>query len=891
MTKSYLLPLVISLLSTILMADGIQPIGAGTESDPYQVEILDNLLWITTNPDSWDSHFIQTNDIDAITTQNWYDGDGYNPIGVLNLTSWNVDSIVTSGVPFTGSYDGQGFSISNIICNSNPQGDIIALFSYTEDATIKDVHINSLTNQTHKQTAGIVGHAIDSTIEDCSFSGSMTKTDNNNIGCAGIVWFAQNSLISRCTNDGETNSRSWYGISYYIDNTDIEYCSVNLNIDTLMSCYGFVDHCLNLSTISFCESTVNSSIRLWYYAGFVNLLNHSRIEDCVINSGAIDCAEGAGIALTMTNHSRVIDCTNNGNLYGDRRLAGIASRCFLNSVISNCINNGDLLPSQYSWLVTRASGIAISVSDSRIDYCTNNGNLNSYEGAGIVNGITSYGIIENCVNNGEIVGSTVGGIVNNCNVSNIRYCVNNGNIISYISGGGVCQTASGSSHIEECVNYGNLSHSNNGDWTIEALGGIISVIENGVSITKCINYGDIASLLKGGALIGSLNGYDINISNSYYGRTQSEVVASELCLIGRTEDYLFSEWEENGYCLNPSDYFQLSDGDSFVLSCPDDIRKLSVFSEEGYSFSISEDIDLSTLPDTFLPYFQGKIEGNGRKISSLNIADNRYNNIGFIGILNQAEITKLGVTDFFYQGNKYAGGFTSVSSNSMIENCYAKGTIDSTLDVGGFVYTNASSVSKCYSACTLPILENTSGFCHLNDGTITNSFWDMEVSGIDHSDGGEGKTNLEMRQYNTYFLSGWDFTNETVNGEENIWFIHPQVNDGYPHHIVQEVVSNNEQVLETTNRATQLIGNYPNPFNPETTIEFNSDKNQQIEITVYNIKGQKVKTVTDQTFGEGKHKVVWTGIDDSGLPVSSGYYLCRLKNRDSTDLKKLLLMQ
>jgi len=63
--------LVILLSFTGLFADGVQPAGSGTVADPYQVEILDNLLWITTTYTSWDKHYVQTADIDASDTQNW----------------------------------------------------------------------------------------------------------------------------------------------------------------------------------------------------------------------------------------------------------------------------------------------------------------------------------------------------------------------------------------------------------------------------------------------------------------------------------------------------------------------------------------------------------------------------------------------------------------------------------------------------------------------------------------------------------------------------------------------------------------------------------------------------------------------------------------------------
>jgi hypothetical protein len=65
MLKLKLILMVTLLVSSFAFADGIQPEGTGTEADPNQVATLDNLLWISTNSDSWDCWFLQTANIDA----------------------------------------------------------------------------------------------------------------------------------------------------------------------------------------------------------------------------------------------------------------------------------------------------------------------------------------------------------------------------------------------------------------------------------------------------------------------------------------------------------------------------------------------------------------------------------------------------------------------------------------------------------------------------------------------------------------------------------------------------------------------------------------------------------------------------------------------------------
>ncbi len=86
---------------------------------------------------------------------------------------------------------------------------------------------------------------------------------------------------------------------------------------------------------------------------------------------------------------------------------------------------------------------------------------------------------------------------------------------------------------------------------------------------------------------------------------------------------------------------------------------------------------------------------------------------------------------------------------------------------------------------------------------------------------------------------------------------------------------------------------YPNPFNQSTTISFSvegSDKN--IQITIHNFSGQKIKTLVDKKLNAGKHQVIWNGTDDSGNQVSSGIYFYKMKHGDKyTGFKKMILMK
>ncbi len=91
---------------------------------------------------------------------------------------------------------------------------------------------------------------------------------------------------------------------------------------------------------------------------------------------------------------------------------------------------------------------------------------------------------------------------------------------------------------------------------------------------------------------------------------------------------------------------------------------------------------------------------------------------------------------------------------------------------------------------------------------------------------------------------------------------------------------------------TELNGNYPNPFNPETTISFSTtESTENTELTIYNLKGQKVKTLINKKLPTGNHQVVWNGKDENCKPVSSGIYFYKMKAGEYTFTKKMILIQ
>lgn len=88
-----------------------------------------------------------------------------------------------------------------------------------------------------------------------------------------------------------------------------------------------------------------------------------------------------------------------------------------------------------------------------------------------------------------------------------------------------------------------------------------------------------------------------------------------------------------------------------------------------------------------------------------------------------------------------------------------------------------------------------------------------------------------------------------------------------------------------------LMANRPNPFNPTTEIAFSLPVRAHVRMTVYNILGQRVRTLLDEPKAPGLHHIIWDGTDDNGGEVASGMYLYRITAGSFVDVKKMLLLK
>ena len=87
------------------------------------------------------------------------------------------------------------------------------------------------------------------------------------------------------------------------------------------------------------------------------------------------------------------------------------------------------------------------------------------------------------------------------------------------------------------------------------------------------------------------------------------------------------------------------------------------------------------------------------------------------------------------------------------------------------------------------------------------------------------------------------------------------------------------------------MSNYPNPFNPSTTIRFSLPVAGRVKVSVFNILGQQIRTLVDAPMEAGFRSVLWDGRNDRGLPVASGVYIVRFQTEKFVKSRKMLLLK
>jgi len=312
-------------------------------------------------------------------------------------------------------------------------------------------------------------------------------------------------------------------------------------------------------------------------------------------------------------------------------------------------------------------------------------------------------------------------------------------------------------------------------------------------------------------------------------------------------------------------------------------------------------ITMSVINIYMLPSWQqGMLISSANHSSILNCSarGSDINSYGLIGSINNNSIVEY-CYSITYSDIKVSS-FIQKSINSIVRNSFIRGCTkyeNIARDYGLVGHAINTRISNVYIA-SLNGETNVNWLAGNNSEImIENSYWDKETSNTPNPNDGfpdygspyvidincVGLLTAQMKLSSLYYV-GWDFV--------NIWAIDPTINDGFPY-FRHERIAQSLVLYEMTAIATKpsLLGNYPNPFNPETTIQYSLAETGKVKITVYNIKGQQVRTLVNEIKERGHHTVVWFGNDNRAKKVSSGVYFYKMETKSVADVKKMLLLK
>ena len=279
------------------------PSGSGTSSDPYLIATLDNLAWLqdAANDTAWGAYYQQTADIDADSTSSWDSGAGFSPIG-------------NSTKEFTGTYDGQGYTIDNLYI-SRGSTNYIGFFGEAEYGAIENIGIINENVTGSNNTGGLVGEegplppppGDNPYIDSCYCTGSVT----GKLDVGGLVG-SNFSPVNYC-----------YSTVSVINNTQ----GSGVNGDGGLLGY-------NLSTVSQCYSAGSISSNVSYVGGLVGY-NRSTVSNCY-STESVNDGSGSGVGgLVGYNENTTSNCYSKGHVSG-KATGGLVGSAGSSSQVNSC---------------------------------------------------------------------------------------------------------------------------------------------------------------------------------------------------------------------------------------------------------------------------------------------------------------------------------------------------------------------------------------------------------------------------------------------------------------------------------------------------------------------------------------------------------------------------
>ncbi len=912
--------------------------GDGTEENPYLVADADQLDSVRNYPEAY---FRQIDDIDLI---NYTGGNGWEPIGWFEDPSDPNPEIIL----FKGSYDGNGFVISNLYIDK-PSHDYIGLFGMVSEAIIRNVTIIDAEVNGFENVGILAGLATrgltyerSSVIENCHTSGVISFSYNRAGGIAGSI------RTGTTVTDSSSN----------VEINDVEFRAGGLIGDSFHS-YVFNS-----------QATGNiGNLASSYIGGLIGIAQHSEIENC--NSSAdVTGYYYVGGLIGYCYTSMILTCWSEGDVIGGYYVGGLTGVTRTESVISDSYSLSNVDGTIYGVSI-KAGGLAGYLWNSKAE---NSYAIGSVAGVNQVGGLVgcsfSYSEILNCFSVSDVygyeddIGGLVGLLAEGCEITN-------------------------------CYSISNIAGSN-------YVGGLIGASLHNNTVNKSYSASSVASLNNVGGLIGYLYNSN-NATNSYWdidifaydndigeGKTTLEMLQESTY----TGWHFDSDWSIRGYHNNPYirkhypslqwqkdniSHNRIAETDAHVKVYRDrkiyweSFPRLQEQDDHYYTAQL-----LSPLAGIITKVRSQNEEMNwddedgwtGHPIGFNSIRgyeiyfDTEYDHylwvngerISFYEEITLEEDIENWIGYFFYKPQDV---FYAFGSNVIDQLSYVKAedwSIHWLADGDEWIHRDfhqESTAGKLFYGKMYKVRTRV-------DHPVTFS-WNLPPEyqippRMDPIPKPEYFTCNELSDYESIFIEDMEndddilevavyageecvgasvfegeyplellaYTNESHIGEDLSFAILREGQRSFPERVRVVCVRNNisgeytDRILQPLNQrfsvvrlyagdgdletvippSVSLSQNYPNPLvfgtasrSHLTEIPFYVSETREVSLTLYNIKGQRVRTLFSGTADAGRHSIGWNGLNEQNRPVGSGIYFYRLESGDQILTRKMLLIR
>ena len=264
--------------------------GSGTENDPWQVANVNHLnnLHNYTGTGHADKHFIQTADID-LNTSPWNSSPGWNPIGGTY-----------SSVAFNGSFDGAGYTISNLYIEDS-ETNYLGLFAAVSNANLKNITLVDFNITGQNYLGPLTGYSTNSSIFNCHSSGEINSQERAGL----LIGSTYNSQLTFCSSQGSLAGTNYVGgLAGYNSGGSVYYSYSNADITGNNEVGGIIGYVIDGELVdSYSHSTVSGIEKVGGLVGYLSGSN--AIISRSLSTGTVEGQADVGGLLGSNNSGSV----------------------------------------------------------------------------------------------------------------------------------------------------------------------------------------------------------------------------------------------------------------------------------------------------------------------------------------------------------------------------------------------------------------------------------------------------------------------------------------------------------------------------------------------------------------------------------------------------------